>query len=732
MSEITVALSQEFLEAYARIPRRKQGKVMAMVTKFRENPRSPGLNYETLATPDPNLRSIRVDDEYRAIVLKPEHGNVYVLLWVDKHDDAYTWASRHQIDIHPQTGSLQILASSTQQSPEPTTQRTSEATPSSEAVAATKSQPLFSIRDRELLRLGVPESMLAPIKALTNEAELSALASRLPEEALEALMFLSQGEPLEAVLETYGVPDQPQAIDREDFAAALKRPDSQRRFRVVEEERELERMLQAPLAHWRVFLHPSQRRLVERDWNGAVRVLGGAGTGKTVVAMHRARWLARRLIERLDNQDGNRVLLTTFTRNLATDIEQHLRQLCEPDELARIEVINIDRLVSRLVRQPGAPRLVYDSQKAYRDIWDLALQVRPMDPDLPASFYWEEWKQVVLPQHVLTRQDYFRASRTGRGVALNRRQRAALWPVFEEMRSQLSHARLRPFEDGVFEAIAMDERGELKSRFAHIIVDEAQDFGTETLTLLRHLVPEGENDLFIVGDGHQRIYGRRAALSRCGINIRGRGKKLRINYRTTEQTRRFAVALLKGHEIDDLDEGSDGQDDYLSLLQGQAPEVTHYADFDAEMDALALRLKTQLTDHEGKAPHDGREHQESRSADCCVTARTQRLLDQVANALATRGVTTRPLSRNEADDPEQPGIRLATLHRVKGLEFRVMYIVCVNDGVVPAKSASRTEDPVERRNRDINERALLHVAATRAIERLFITSSGKPSGFLTQ
>lgn len=732
MSEITVALSQEFLEAYARIPRRKQGKVMAMVTKFRENPRSPGLNYETLATPDPNLRSIRVDDEYRAIVLKPESGNVYVLMWVDKHDDAYAWASRHRIDIHPQTGSLQILASSTQPSPDATTETAPESISPSDAVAAVKSEPLFAIRDRELLRLGVPESMMAPIKALTHEAELSALASRLPEEALEALTFLSQGEPLDEVLEIYGVPDQPQAIDREDFAAALKRPDSQRRFQVVEEERELERMLQAPLAHWRVFLHPSQRRLVERDWNGAVRVLGGAGTGKTVVAMHRARWLARRLIERLDSQDRSRVLITTFTRNLATDIEQHLHQLCDPDELARIEVINIDRLVSRLVRQPGAPRLVYDSQKAYRDSWDLALQVRPKAPDLPPSFYWEEWKQVVLPQHLLTRQDYFRASRTGRGVALNRRQRAALWPVFEEMRSQLSHARLRPFEDGVFEAIAMAERGDLTPGFAHIIVDEAQDFGAETLTLLRHLVPASENDLFIVGDGHQRIYGRRAALSRCGINIRGRGKKLRINYRTTEQTRRFAVALLEGQEIDDLDEGRDGQGDYRSLLQGQAPEITHCDDFDAEMDVLAQRLKTQKPAHEGGESRDGREKAENHSADCCVVARTQRLLDQVADALISRGVTTRPLSRNEADDPEQPGVRLATLHRVKGLEFREVHIVCVNDGVVPAKFASRTEDPVERRNREINERALLHVAATRAIERLFITSSGKKSRFLSQ
>lgn len=715
MSEMTVALSQEFLEAYARIPRRKQGKVMNMVTKFRENPRSPGLNYETLATPDPNLRSIRVDDDYRAIVLKPEHGNVYVLLWVDKHDDAYAWASRHRVDIHPQTGSLQILSSTTEPAPDPVSELTGDDT--------APNQPLCRARERELLRLGVPEALLANVQQLTTLAELEALTSRLPAEALEALMFLAQGEPLQDVLHTYGVPDAHAPVDRADFAKALRQPDSQRRFRVVEEEHELEQMLQAPLAHWRVFLHPSQRQLVERHWNGAVRVLGGAGTGKTVVAMHRARWLARRLVDDIADESQGKILVTTFTRNLAVDIEHQLRELCRDDEMARFEVININRLVARLIKRKGAPRLVYPSDRGYQDAWKRAMQMQPVEPDLPGSFYEEEFQQIILPQYVLTRQDYFRASRSGRGVALNRRQRAALWPVFEEMRAQLSHARLRPFEDGVFEAIAMVERGEIDALWSHVIVDEAQDFGAETLTLLRHLVPEGQDDLFIVGDGHQRIYGRRAALSRCGINIRGRGKKLRINYRTTEQTRRFAVALLEGQAIDDLDEGSDSQQDYRSLLQGEDPQVHHYSDFNTEIDALADRLTTHLANHDDEVV-------ESPGSDCCVVARTQRLVEQIATALKDRGVETRSISRNAPDDPGQKGVRLATLHRVKGLEFREVHIACVNEGVIPAKYTGLTEDPVERRHRELNERALLHVAATRAIERLHVSSHGQPSPFL--
>ncbi|MDN3552883.1 AAA family ATPase [Halomonas almeriensis] len=727
MSEITVAISQEFLEAYAKVPRRKQGKVMNMVTKFRENPRSPGLNYETLATPDPNLRSIRVDVEYRAIVLKPEQGNVYVLLWVDKHDEAYDWAFRHKVDIHPRTGSLQILSSSTEQvaaEPAPGPEEASEAsTTTPDTTPQAQASPICEARERELLRLGVPEALVAEVQQLTSVTALEALAHRLPAEALEALMFLAQGEPLQEVLETYGVADSQTPVDRDDFAAALRRPDSQRRFRVVEEEHELEHMLQAPLAHWRVFLHPSQRQLVERHWNGAVRVLGGAGTGKTVVAMHRARWLARRLVDDMADDGQGKVLVTTFTRNLATDIEHQLRELCQDDELARLEVININRLVARMIARDGAPRLVYPSDKGYQQAWKRAMQLKPEDPDLPDTFFEEEFQQVILPNHLRTRQEYFRASRAGRGVALNRRQRAAIWPVFEEMRAQLSHARLRPFEDGVYEAIAMVERGELASRWSHVIVDEAQDFGAETLRLLRQLVPEGRDDLFIVGDGHQRIYGRRASLSKCGINIRGRGKKLRINYRTTEQTRRFAVALLEGQAIDDLDDGQDGQQDYRSLLQGDAPEVHHFDDFDAEMAALSERLKAHLAAHDPEAV-------ESAGADCCVTARSQWLLDRIQGALQQHDIPTLAVSRDNPDDPEKAGVRLATLHRVKGLEFRQMHIACVNEGVIPARYTGRTEDPVEKRQREVNERALLHVAATRAIKHLSISSYGQPSPFL--
>ncbi|HCL3652387.1 TPA: AAA family ATPase [Pseudomonas aeruginosa] len=722
---IKVALGDGFLQSFAAIPRSKQKKVMEFVTKFRQNPRSSGINYETINdAQDSNFRSVRIDHEYRGIVLKPERGDVYVLLWVDKHDDAYDWARRNRCSIHPQTGVLQLFAVDMSPAPasEPLPVAPAQPLPANVAAAvvtdvARPREPLFQLDDALLLRLGVPEESLPLVRALTGEDELEALDGRLPIEAFEALYLIAAGDDLEQVLADYAAAADAPTVDTEDYAGALERAASLRRFHVVEDELELIQMLEAPLERWRVFLHPSQRQLVERDWNGPVRVLGGAGTGKTVVAMHRARWL----VSRLDWPRDERLLFTTFTSNLAVDIQENLRKICTPEQLERIEVRNLDAWVSQFVKRHGyAAKIVYPGGQDgdYERCWEQATQLIPAEQGLPPSFYREEWERVVLPQRINTRQAYLTASRTGRGVALNRKQRADIWPVFEEMRLQLAQRRLVTAEDAIHDAIDLIERGVATRRYRALVVDEGQDFGPEAMSLLRHLVPEQRNDLFIVGDGHQRIYQRRSSLSQCGINIRGRGKKLRINYRTTEEIRRFAVALLEGVEVDDLDGGVDGLKDYCSLAHGEAPQVHVAANQAAECAWLLGEIRS--LGSEGIALED-----------MCLVARTNGLLNGYERALQEAGIETRRLSRQQADDRSKPGVRLATMHRIKGLEFRCVFMVGINDGMVPlARAGQSTEDPVEQRLLDLNERALFHVAATRAVRHLLISCHGRPSPYL--
>jgi len=340
MSDIKVAISDRFLEAFSEVPKNKQKKVRRFMTKFRQDPTMPGINYEKIeGAKDPKLRSVRIDQAYRGIVLKPDQGNVYMLLWVDHHDDAYQWARNRLVQIHPETGSLQVLPMEEGEVPRSN---------GHEEVEEDADDLFADHRDRELVQLGVPEALMPLVRSIRTEEQLDDLQPYLPEEAYEALFLLAAGHTRREVDNELAYRDRSE-VDTEDYAAALERPNSKRRFAVVEDDEDLEQMLEAPLEMWRVFLHPSQRRLVTMHANGPVRVLGGAGTGKTVVAMHRAVWLA----ENFFTDPYDQLLFTTFTKNLAADIEENLRLIASDETLSRIEVRNLDAWVTEFLRDQG-------------------------------------------------------------------------------------------------------------------------------------------------------------------------------------------------------------------------------------------------------------------------------------------------------------------------------------------------------------------------------------------
>lgn len=708
MNNVTVAISQDFFMAFAKLPKSKQRKVNEFVHKFRTDPMSPGINYEKIndAASD-NYRSVRIDQDYRGIVLKPEQGNVYLVMWVDKHDDAYDWARKHKCTVNRQTGSLQIYeVIDAGEIPSTVRQRESVATEASNT-------PLFDISAEDLLRIGVPDDRIEQVQALTESKELDAIAAKIPVEAYEALALIADGLSFDEVVREYAVPESAPSVDISDVEAALERAQTQRRFKVLSDDEELTQMLDAPLERWRVFLHPSQRALVERDWNGPVRVLGGAGTGKTVVAMHRVKWLIRNRLAK-----GERILFTTYTANLALDIEAHLRKICTADEMRSVEVTNIDKWLIRFLKRENQPcRIVYPGNEAYDKCWRRALTMMPTDIDLPETFYVEEFFHVVLPQQVKTEHEYFRAKRIGRGTALNRPIRAKIWPVFEEMRFQMHKNGLLTNSDAVFSAINLLNEGASIRPFKFAVVDETQDMGSEVLQLIRSLVDEEENDLFLVGDGHQRIYKRKASLGKCGIKIIGRGRKLRINYRTTDEIRKFATAVLENIDVDDLDEGVDSVKGYRSLIAGNPPIVEGFANAEDEADWITKEVKSLVEDG---VP----------SRDICIVGRTEKALNLPIMALRHAGISVNKVSRDVSDNLSLGGVRTATMHRVKGLEFKFIFISGVNDGAVPFDMPWMSSDPVELRNHDMNERSLFHVAGTRAIHGLYITYYGEPSRFL--
>jgi mRNA-degrading endonuclease RelE of RelBE toxin-antitoxin system len=701
MAQVRVAFSDAFFGALTKLAPNLQAKVNMMVLKFQNDPKSPGLNYEKLnASKDPNMRSLRVDQTFRVIVSAPESGNVYLFLWVDNHDKAYEWAAKHKCTVNPNTGTVQLYASQIEIVPELSDTSSSE-----------KSSPLFAgLKDRHLLKLGLPEEQLSVVRDVTSETQLDRLQSSLPVEAYEALFMILAGESYESIILDREV-DEEVSYDVNDFSEALERIQSQARFVVPADDEELREMLNATIEKWRVFLHPSQRRLATGIKNGPVRVLGGAGTGKTVVAMHRAKWIADNVAS-----ETKKVLFTTFTKNLAIDIQSHLSTICTPESLSRIEVINLDRWVQNFLRKQSYDyELIYDD-KTLNGYWSNAISEKPSDIDFPDSFFKEEWQRVIQPQGITSVDEYKKASRIGRGTRLNREQRVKSWTVFENYRYQLNRARQKEADDCYRDAgeLIMTQGTDLP--YCSIVVDEGQDMGTQAFILLRAMIPEEKNDIFIVGDAHQRIYGRnKVILGRCGINIVGRSSKLKINYRTTDEIRKWAVNLLEGRNIDDLDGGADDNQLYKSLTHGQPPLLEHFDTAEDQAEFIkALLEKTDLP-----------------FSHTCVVARTNREIQFIQTLLSALDIPTSIIKASEAESKDKAVLKLATIHRVKGLEFDQVVLASTNDGLIPLDIAMRNKgDESSTIEAETEERSLVYVAITRARKSALVLSYGIPSTFI--
>ena len=690
-SKPTVAISSDFLTAYAALPRQKQGKVTEFFNKFRNDPMHPGINFEKIeAGIDKNICSVRIDDTYRAIVVREPESGVFILLWVDHHDEAYDWAKRKKCSVNKTTGSVQIYDVQ-------------------EVVVEQEVQDspgIFAeIEDDVLSRIGLPEEQIAMVKRIKSLDELHEKKQQIPEDAYEGLEWIGNGFDVEEVLSTlYPVPEQI-AGDTENLAEALKSDASKKSFVIVDGEEELQAIMQEPLEKWRIFLHPTQRKVVDKEFNGPARVLGGAGTGKTVVAMHRA----KKLVASLDKNE--KILFTTYTKNLAEDIKENLRKICTVEEMKKIEVINLDAWVSNFLRQQGYEyQVVYDNET--EKVWEDALAFVGGDLSFIPNFYIDEWVKVVQAQETYEKVAYCKAPRIGRGTRLDRKARLQIWEVFEEYQNLMNERQQRDVETAMYECRKIIEKKNLTGQYASIIVDEGQDLSPSAFRLLRTLAgEEHKNDIFIVGDSHQRIYKNKAVLSRCGINVRGRSSYLRINYRTTEEIRKFAFGLLNGVSFDDLDEDYDNGRECQSLTHGNRPEIMEFATPEQEMKYIIEKIR----DLEASGVSQ---------KDICIVARTHKLLDNYIAGLQSEGIKSFEIKANKTDDRSFDGIRIATMHRVKGLEFDHVFAVAVNKKVLPFGSAADFEDGISLEEFRTGEKCLLYVALTRARKSAYVSCYG--------
>ncbi len=609
----------------------------------------------------------------------------WLILHVDHHDAAYRWAERVKVRRHSTTGGLQIVH----------TEEVYKEEVFQNSPLQSEDEPLFPDPNEEyLLSLGLPEEALPAIGELRTEDELEALCTRLPEDVADRLLSLYVGVDVR--------PPEPVSPDEPPWET----PAARSQFFVVEEDAELERLLSAPWAEWTVFLHPLQRQAAYADYRGPVKITGSAGTGKSVVALHRARHLARA---------GKRVLLTTFTRTLAADLQAKRDLLCDASESAMISVGTVHSTAQRVLGEGGLEVSRVQAQTTKR-LLEEARRERGVRFSL--QFLQTEWERVIISQGIDRWEQYRDAPRAGRGVSLRVNERKKLWEVFVRVRRRLEKQGQMTFPDSCRAARQKIEAGLVGSPYDAVVVDEVQDLNPQEILFLKALGGLGENGLTLIGDGGQRIYPGGFSLRALGIEVRGRSHRLGVNYRTSRQVQHFADRLLDD-EADDLDEGFESRRTIRNLFSGPEPEVRGFKNASEENAWVARRIAGLI--EEGYEP--GR---------IGVFARRNNRIKEIEVALKRMEIKSTRLDNDEYLLDEQR-VKLGTMHRAKGLEFRAVFLVSINADVLPESHAvGDPDDELERRAALQRERQLLYVNFTRAREQLYVCYHGSPSIFLSE
>ncbi|MBX9816206.1 MAG: AAA family ATPase [Sphingomonas sp.] len=679
---MTLLYAATFTKALDRLTAAEQKQVKIATVDLALDPSGNGLQLHRVEAA-PSFWTARVSQDIRLVLHK--EGERTLLAWVGHHDEAYRWAERRRLVPHERTGAMQLV-----EIVERTEQRLAPAASSATAPAPppiAAHRPFAGLSDDDLLNIGVPRDWLDAVRQ-TEEVGVDALFASLPDEAAEALLDVATGGRIEDHIAARAAPG----------ADPFAHPDARRRFRQVEGIEELRAALDAPWAAWTVFLHPAQRALVERAWRGPARVTGGAGTGKTIVALHRAARIAR-------DDPGARVLLTTFSRPLAEALSAKLATLTDADPAtrARIEVRTLDQAAHELYARLGKTPQMAPPSLARAAIEDA--RRAGLGGTLSPAFLLEEWEELVDAWGVADADAYAKTPRTGRRTRLGAAAREQAWGVFAFVRQRLADRGAMTWADLYRALAAWVERGG-RPPFSHVVVDEAQDLSVAQVRFLATLAASRPDALFLAGDIGQRIFRLPFSWAKLGLDLRGRSHRLRVNYRTSHQIRERADRLLPRAivDADGVEEGRGAQ----SVFDGPAPEIRLFADAGAERDAVGRWLAMRLG--EG-APAQA----------LGVLVRGQGQLDRARAAVRAAGLDWRA-----AD-----GVRILAMHDAKGLEFAAVAVMAVDEDVLPDPLRLATlGDGGELEAAYETERHLLYVACTRARDHLLVTGVGPGSEFL--
>jgi len=688
-------IADSFTKALGKLNAQEQSAVKITVFDLQQDPSAPGLQFHRIdKSKDPNFWSIRANRDIRVIVHKT--ADSFLICYADHHDEAYKWAERRRIETHPQTGAAQIVE---------VRERVEEiaapvyAEPRPAAAADVSPErflpPLFlELSKEDLLGVGVPEDWIDDVRN-TSEDNFFDLTDHIPAEAAEALLDYA----------ATGVLRKPGAV--EPGASPFDHPDAQRRFRVLDDVEALERALAYPWDQWTVFLHPSQRHVVNREFNGPARVSGSAGTGKTVVALHRTAAI-------LKKRPQAKVLLTTFSSPLANALEHKLRMLTgnggtNPSNVTILPFQGVARDLFALAfgRAPRAASKEQVTRALDAAVKELGLA------DFTSRFLVSEWTNVVDAWQIDSLDAYAQVPRLGRKTRMGSRQRERVWPVFVRARELLAAQGVESWS-GIFGKVTAHYAERSHKPFSHIIVDEAQDLGVPELRMLAAIADRTPDALFFAGDLGQRIFKEPFSWKALGVDIRGRSHSLKVNYRTSHQIRQTVDRLLPPL-VRDVDGNKEDRRGTVSVFNGPDPEIRIFKDGKQEIDGLALWIY--------EAVEDGIEPDE-----IGVFVRSAEELPRARAVVKNAGQT--PLELSDRVEEREGRISVGTMHLAKGLEFKAVAVMACDDDVLPSQERIETvADEAELDEVYETERHLFYVACTRARDRLVVSGVEPASEF---
>jgi len=715
-----------------------QKATYSFLAKLATDDTAPGLHIEPINnSADPRARTGRVDLSFRAVLFKlqgSQEDASYVFAGTYPHDEAIAVAQKSKISINPRNGVAELIPVDAFSPPPALTVEPPKSPPRPERSDRSLREREYTLDD--LTDLGLDAAFAEGALDLHGEDTLLEYAESAPASWQgSALIDLYTGDSFADIRAKYQL-SEPVSVDTNNddaVLAAMQHPAARMEFAFIEDNADLRAAIENPdFAAWRIFLHPEQRNYTTHRANGAFRLTGGAGTGKTVVLLHRARELQRR-------NPGARIVLTTFNQTLAQSLAEQLRildaNIVVADDLSSpgVYVAGVDTIARRVLAtasglgggngQPGpvaevlGPRTAEVLKVTSAHAWQSAAEQH--NGGLPdtlrsASFLEAEYATVVLPNHVVTREQYLKVRRSGRGVALNRTRRNLVWDIIETYRAGAAAEGSTDFDEkAAIAAQLLDGRANRPAD--HVLVDEAQDLTPCRLLLVRALAAAGPDDLFLAEDSHQRIYGQRITLSRYGINIIGRSRRLTLNYRTTQENLRYALGVLSGEQYSDLDEEPESTAGYRSARRGPKPTIIKAQSLTDQYQKVADLVQSWIDD--GTAPES-----------IGLLVPTRKEAESLPRALGDRDVTVAFVDRDKTGPPKTPVVM--TMHRAKGMEFAKAVLVGVGEKSLPRSYLIDSVPEEERADVLRRERSLLYVAATRARDELVVIYVGEPSALL--